>query len=275
MGKYIAEALDWVGKQSYANWEVIAVDDCGPDDGTKEIIDSFVSEHPEHRVEFIRHEKNGGVSKARNTAIHAAKGEFLAFLDPDDFWGSEYLMSQVETLESNDGVSLSYTDARFVDQESRLTGESWGPSEKESSGLPVSLYWRNFIAPCGVLAKRADVVSCGGFDEAPEMQHVEDWDLWLRMLEQGNEFTYNPLAESFYRKHSEAATADLSAMRQREAALRKKHSDLPPLYTRQMFAAMERRIEQLEGKQMAYEGSMFFRLGRFISNLRARPKNRR
>ena len=61
MGRYIGEALESVGKQTYENWEVIAVDDCGPEDGTKEIIESFAACHPQHRIEFIRHQKNGGV----------------------------------------------------------------------------------------------------------------------------------------------------------------------------------------------------------------------
>ena len=55
MGKYIGEALESVGNQTYAHWEVIAVDDCGPEDGTKEIIESFAECHPQHRIEFIRH----------------------------------------------------------------------------------------------------------------------------------------------------------------------------------------------------------------------------
>jgi glycosyltransferase involved in cell wall biosynthesis len=271
MGMYIGEALESVGKQSYTRWEVIAVDDCGPEDGTREIVESFAASHPEHRVEFIRHEKNGGVSKARNTAIHAAKGEFLAFLDPDDFWGVSFILKHMKVLEADDNISASYTDARFVNDQGMVTGGVWGPDDREHRGLPESLYRRNFIAPCTVVARTESVLHCGGFDESPEIQHVEDWDLWLRMLHEGAKFSYTPSAESFYRKHEQAATADPTAVRLRESALRRKHSELPTSYTLELVTAMERRIKQLEGKQRAYEGSVFFRIGRSVSKLIALP----
>ena len=267
MGKYIGEALESVGKQSYTNWEVIAVDDCGPEDGTKKIVESFASEHPEHRVEFIRHEENGGVSKARNTAIHAAKGEFLAFLDPDDFWGCSYLASHVKALHSDPSISVSYTDARCIDEEGKVNGHVWGRNGRERFSLSGSLYQRNLINPSTAMARRRSVLSCDGFDESPEIQHVEDWDLWLRMLDEGMHFAYTPLAESFYRQHPVAATADDLSMRKRERALRRKHVDLPARNTVKLLMAMERRMDQIEGRQQAYEGSVFYRLGRLLSKL--------
>ena len=86
MGRFIGEALASVGVQSCRDWEVIVVEDCGPEDGTEAIVRDFAKAHPNHRVEFIRHERNTGVSGARNTAIAAARGDFLAFLDPDNYW---------------------------------------------------------------------------------------------------------------------------------------------------------------------------------------------
>lgn len=55
MGRFIGEALESVGKQTYTNWEVIAVDDCGPEDGTHKIVKDFASKHLDHRIEYIRH----------------------------------------------------------------------------------------------------------------------------------------------------------------------------------------------------------------------------
>lgn len=267
MGRFIGEALESVGKQTYSNWEVIAVDDCGPEDGTKGIIEAFAARHPEHRVELIRHEKNSGVSKARNTSIHAAKGEFLAFLDPDDFWGESFLMEHMEAFESDNSISLSYTDARFVNDKGRVMGDVWGPNTIEHRGLPESLYRRNFIAPCTVVARTESVLHYGGFDESSELQHVEDWDLWLRMLHGGRKFSYTTSAESFYRKHHQAATANAVAMRLRESALRRKHNELPSGYTLKLISEMERRLAQLERKQRLHEGNVFFRIGRLVSKL--------
>ena len=266
MGEYIGEALESVAKQTYQHWEVIVVDDCGPDDGTREIVESFARIHPEHRVELIRHAENRGVSAARNTAIGEARGECLAFLDPDDLWGESYLQIHMEKLTSDDEITVSYTDARKIDNDGTVTGEVQGPkNEEEHEGLPQSLYWRNFINTSTVIARKESVLCCEGFDETPEMQHVEDWDLWLRMMDVGMKFSYTPMAQSFYRQHATASTTDLDLCRQRESALRRKHSELMERHSRAQLHMMRRRIEQLEGKQKAYEGSALFRLSRAVS----------
>ena len=74
MGRFIGDALNSVSKQTYDNWEVIVVDDCGPEDGTREVVDSFAEMHGQHRIEYITHAKNLGVSAARNSGIDVAKG---------------------------------------------------------------------------------------------------------------------------------------------------------------------------------------------------------
>jgi teichuronic acid biosynthesis glycosyltransferase TuaG len=263
MGKFIGDALESIGKQTYGNWEVIAVDDCGPEDGTQAIVESFAKSHPDHRVEFIRHEKNKGVSAARNTAIHAAEGKYLAFLDPDDFWGSSYLWSHVKNLESHDNTAVSYTSARLVDQEGVITGEIFGP---DIIDLPESLYFQCLIIPSAVMAKRENVILCDGFDETPELQHAEDWDLWLRMIEKEMGFCYTSSAICFWRQHQGASTFDPAARRAREMALRKKHSVLLAHYNRNLLRQILYRVDHLEGKQKAFEGSLFFRLGRLLSS---------
>jgi teichuronic acid biosynthesis glycosyltransferase TuaG len=266
MGKYIGEALDSVGKQAYENWEVIVVDDCGPEDGTTEIVEAFATSHLEHQIELIRHEGNRGVSAARNTAIHKARGQLLAFLDPDDKWGPKYLMSHVRKLESDPDIAASYTGAKMIDEKGVATGYLFQPNDAQSKGLPESLCFNCFIIPSMVLARKESVISCGGFDEAPEMQHVEDWDLWLRMMEDGSRFSYTPSAGCFWRRHPGASSADKVASKSREEVLRKKHSELLARYSRKLLLQTLQRIEQLEVKQRAYEGSVFFRAGRAITS---------
>lgn len=267
MGKYIGEALESVGKQKYENWEVIAVDDCGPEDGTKEIIEAYAACHPQHRIEFIRHQKNGGVSKARNTGIEASKGNLLAFLDPDDIWEPDYLWSHVGKLESDQNIAVSYTGASMIDENSIKIGRWFGPVEGQSQCLPESLYINCFILPSAVLARKEGVVSCGGFDEASEMQHIEDWDLWLRMMEKGMQFSYTPSAVCLWRRHAEASTGQMEDVRSREQVLRTKHKILLDRYSRKLMLKMLQRIHHLEGKQKAYEGNMFIRLGGVLSKV--------
>lgn len=87
---YVSEALESVLSQSYTNLEVIVVDD-GSTDGSGELCDDFASRDPRVRV---FHQKNSGISTARNTGLENAHGDLIAFLDPDD----AFCEDMIETL---------------------------------------------------------------------------------------------------------------------------------------------------------------------------------
>ena len=211
MGRFIGEALESVGRQTYANWEVIAVDDCGPEDGTKEAVEAFAKQFPKHRVIFHRHEKNGGVSAARNTAIGMAHGEYLAFLDPDDIWpGNSHLEVKCrEILECNS--EITYGDIILIDEAGNQMGGYSVPSEFERN-FPDSLYRKNEIHLSTTVAKRKSVIAIGAFDTTPEIQHVEDWDLWIRLALRGAKFLKSNTSPVYYRRHPGAASTDVEKM---------------------------------------------------------------
>lgn len=78
---YLARCLDSVCNQTLKDIEIIAVDDCSTDDSL-EILNEYAAKYPQLKV--IAHKENGGESKARNTGIDNATGEYLAFVDNDD-----------------------------------------------------------------------------------------------------------------------------------------------------------------------------------------------
>ncbi len=81
--KEIRECLDSIKNQTFTDFEVICVDDCGKDNSIKIIEEEYSSQDPRFKV--IKHEHNKGVSAARNTALDAVTGEFLLFVDSDDW----------------------------------------------------------------------------------------------------------------------------------------------------------------------------------------------
>ena len=88
--KYIRTCLDSVLNQSYTNWEMILVDDGSPD-RSGEICDEYAER--DQRITVV-HKQNGGLSSARNAALDLPpRGEFVTFLDSDDFWHKDYLKS--------------------------------------------------------------------------------------------------------------------------------------------------------------------------------------
>jgi glycosyltransferase involved in cell wall biosynthesis len=251
MGGYIQEALSSIGRQNYTNWEIIVVDDCGPTDGTTAAVEDFIKQFPDHKVEYIRHDVNrgaGAAGAARNTGIRAARGELLAFLDPDDKWGENYLEVHAGALSRCSDFALSYTNAHIISATGELTSTIWGPSQSELESLPSSLYLRNFIT-AAVVCRRQAAEECGGFDESPDMLHA-DWDFLLRLLALGFRFHYAPAALFYYRKHPTGATSQHEKMRFGTIALRRKHL-LYPAYRDFMavyISEMEDRTRKLEGE---------------------------
>ncbi len=80
--KYIKECLDSVVNQTYKNLEIICVDDCGVDNSVK-IAEGYAQK--DNRVRIVHHDKNMGAGVARNTGIKNSNGEYIFFLDSDDY----------------------------------------------------------------------------------------------------------------------------------------------------------------------------------------------
>lgn len=91
---FIAESIQSVLNQTYKNWELIIVDDCSTDN-TDEIIKPFLADK---RVKYFKNEKNSGAALTRNRAMRDAQGEWIAFLDSDDLWTPDKLMTQIKLM---------------------------------------------------------------------------------------------------------------------------------------------------------------------------------
>jgi glycosyltransferase involved in cell wall biosynthesis len=225
MGEFISEALRSIGAQTYPNWEVMVVDDAGPEDGTHAAVTAFAENYPTHRIEYIRHAHNLGVSGARNTAIAAAKGELLAFLDPDDWWADAYLQTRLEALRKDPGSGLCTGPVVVVRGTNRAEAALLDIPGWQIEWFPESLATNNFIQPSAVVVWRMQLEAVGGFSTDPELQHIEDYDLWIRLALAGVRFTFVQEAHCFYRKHDRAATANLDQQRNLHAHLVRRHTN--------------------------------------------------
>lgn len=205
MGAYIEDALRSIAAQTEKQWEVIVVDDHGPEDGTSAAVLAF-AKSVEQRVELIRHEVNQGVSGARNTGIRSGRGEFVAFLDPDDSWMPHHLEQALTALSTGADVVcapvLSYRDEPGRSWTHQAYFEPW-----KRDHFPLSLAVYNFILPSAVVVRRSHVLDAGCFDTAPDLQHIEDYDLWIRLVETGSRFVFLDRISVRYRKHGGGATA--------------------------------------------------------------------
>lgn len=106
----VEESIQSVLSQSYANWELIVVDDHSAD-ATAEIIKRTAGRDP--RVRLFINERNLGAAAARNRGIHEAAGDYIAFLDSDDLWHKDKLKNQLAFMQDN-GADISYTATAYI-----------------------------------------------------------------------------------------------------------------------------------------------------------------
>ena len=111
----ILRAIDSVRGQTFADFELIVVDD-GSTDRT---VATIVSGCKEPRLRLLRHATNQGAAAARNTGILNARGEWIAFLDSDDEWAADKLLRQVEALSSAAPMTLACVCGFVLDDRRR------------------------------------------------------------------------------------------------------------------------------------------------------------
>jgi len=202
--KYIAESIESVIAQTYTNWELIIVDD-GSTDNTRNIISDYVSH--DTRIKYVCQE-NKKQGAARNNGLRLSKGKFIAFLDSDDIWVADKLKVQLTCIQEN-GADLVFsagfvfsTNTRFPDYEyNTILGKLQGDKGFKS------LLRQNFIPILSVLVTRQALKEVDGFHQSPDIQNVEDYHLWLKLLLKGFIFWGMPDKLFYYRQHKDQITA--------------------------------------------------------------------
>ena len=104
--RYLRECLDSIAQLKAFSWEAILIDD-GSTDSSGAICDEYAKREPKFRV---IHQKNAGVSAARNAGLEAAEGEWIWFVDSDDSINPDFEITNMEALEQADYVMFDYRD---------------------------------------------------------------------------------------------------------------------------------------------------------------------
>jgi glycosyltransferase involved in cell wall biosynthesis len=188
--------------QSFADFELIAVDDASTDQSVR-AIESI----RDPRLRLMRHERNAGPSAARNTAIRSAKGRFLALIDSDDEWLPEKLTAQLALITESGG---NLCGCEYFALENGAT-RRWE--------LPVAVSWREELHTRCELANGTTLVvrrecaeEVGLLDES--LRLYEDWDWVLRLVQRSQlRIVHQPLARVRVGTHRPAKLFAESARR--------------------------------------------------------------
>ncbi|MBT2131670.1 glycosyltransferase family 2 protein [Aliiroseovarius lamellibrachiae] len=167
---FLRDTVASVQAQSFTDWELILSDDASQD-GTLPLAQELARQDP--RIKIVQAAQNGGAAKARNRALQAATGRYMAFLDADDKWRPEKLSRQLAFM-AQTGAALSYTEfMRHFESETRHVALPATVDRK-------TLLRGNLIACSTAIYDRAQL----GLVEMPDVRMRQDFGLWLRILDQ-------------------------------------------------------------------------------------------
>jgi GT2 family glycosyltransferase len=174
---WLRRAVASVLAQRWRPLELIVVNDAGSD------VTSLLRElDDEGIVTHLRLPERRERSAARNAGLALASGEFVAYLDDDDWWDEDHVGTLVQALATSD-AGLVYSDPRRVLEERRgdvyVAVDVDHPYQQDFDF--GTLLARNFITTCSALHRRECTDTVGGFDET--LATHEDWDLWIRIAE--------------------------------------------------------------------------------------------
>jgi teichuronic acid biosynthesis glycosyltransferase TuaG len=181
--RYLPATLDALLAQDGVAFEVIVVDDQSTD-ATAALVTGRAS--ADARVRYLRTDHNfGGPAGPRNLGVEHARAPWVAFCDADDLWHPRKLLLQLACARATQArlVCTAIEDfADGTDPEISLRQVSEQPEHRQLGHVQTML--KNRIATSSVLCRRAAIEAAGGFDTDRSLVAVEDYDLWLRLMEQ-------------------------------------------------------------------------------------------
>ena len=167
--KTIINTVKSIESQTYRDFEVIIVND-GSRDNTRSVFEKFLESFKVENNYYFINQENKGAPAARNRGFKESRGEYLFFCDADAVLKNDTLEKMVQVLESNQEVAYAYSSFYWGKKLFKL----WPFDAEKLQKMPyihtMSLVRRNAFP---------------GWDES--VKKLQDWDLWLTMLENGHQ----------------------------------------------------------------------------------------
>lgn len=192
--KMLERAIASIIAQHYTNWELIIVDNYSVDK-TEEVIAQF----NDGRIKVLKIQNDGSIGKSRNYGIHNASGEWVAFIDSDDWWLPNKLTVCIDAC--SDNVDLIYHDL-LIAVDGKI--KKWKKAKGRLLKSPVIndlISKNNAIANSSVMVRRTILESVGHISEDMNINPSVDYNTWLKVANFTDAFKYIPKALGVYLIH--------------------------------------------------------------------------
>ncbi len=195
--RFLREAIESVLDQIYPHWELCIADDASTEPKIRLILDEYAAKDP--RIKVLFREENGHISRASNSALEIATGEFVAFLDHDDLLTKDALYEVAMLLNRQPDADMIYSDEDKIDENNKLKDPFFKPD-----WCPDSFLSRMYTCHLGTY-RRSLVNQIGGFRAGYEGS--QDYDLVLRLTEKTQNIFHIPKILYHWRIHSQSAAS--------------------------------------------------------------------
>jgi len=175
--RYIEETMDCVRAQTYPHWELLLVEDCGPD-RSREVIQEYIQRTGDSRIRLLTHPTNLGAARARNLGVNEARGRYLAYLDADDLWVPDKLEKELAFLKEKKAAFV-FTGYEFADENGKGTGKV--------VRVPATITYKEALKNTTIFTSTVMFDMERLSKEQLQMPQIksEDTALWWRILREG------------------------------------------------------------------------------------------
>ena len=187
--KFIGKAIKSLIHQTYQNWEAIVIDNHSTDQTFNEI-----KNYPDPRIKYFQINNNGVIAKSRNYGINISQGDWIAFLDSDDWWTQDKLEVCVRNI--NDEVDFIYHDLETIhDKSNSFFKKNIRKGRKLKKPILKDLLVStikdgNAIGNSSVMVRKNIFSKIGGISEDLNLVSSEDYNTWLRIAQITDHFKY-------------------------------------------------------------------------------------
>jgi glycosyltransferase involved in cell wall biosynthesis len=197
---YLREAIESVLAQSYDNWEIIFWDNQSTDESAQ-----IVKSYNDARIKYIYAPSHTPLGEARNYAVEHCSGEWVAFLDCDDYWECDKLEASFQALRNHpkkERIALIYSRSNVVDD----TKKVYRRVDRSPNGNIHDLLLKegDFIMFSSIVVKRDKFEEVGGIDT--RLHYCEDYDILLKLTAKYDVIGLDAYL-TYYREHSQNTTS--------------------------------------------------------------------